>query len=220
MKKLNVLQVFMLVFCVAVFSVSCSKDDEGIEIYDETSTELYNRNLNVLKNTKTLTSLIIKQKKYNNDNYIKLTEDFNYYLNKENFKYSLKAKKDNRNYQEKNLTIDVTELNQDYISEKTKYYFLKLNEFYNNKNYDKLLLLLDEYKYDISQNSDESLNILVTPFGTIETYKNSIENFAQNKTSDCGDEVIDGAIGGAISGAFVGAISGGLYGSFLGPLGT
>ena len=45
MKKLNVLQVFMLVFCVAVFSVSCSKDDEGIEIYDETSTELYNRNL-------------------------------------------------------------------------------------------------------------------------------------------------------------------------------
>jgi hypothetical protein len=216
--KLNILQIFMLLFCVSTFTLSCTQRSNEIENSSLSTTkpfEFYANNANSLKKhtielfkkadkphlktMKEIDSFLfsnIANSQYGSIEYL----DINFYKN---------IKSINR-YSDVEITIEDTGL-----SEKTINYFNQLVSMNETKDFSGMINLLNQYK--VEYNSDPHLESLAGVFSMIDVYQDDLSNrFANKNCEGDGAQLAGAAIGGAILGARVGFI----FGSFLGPAGS
>ena len=219
MKKLQSIAVLFMLFIGALAFTSCNENLEGNVNYDFNSFNHY------LKNIKVISSKEFKD----------------VFKNKDEFNFSYKSESDLDEYiinkvQEKGLNISYLELdfykkmtsinyrgeksiNDTNLSDKTKFYFNELDKLSRNKDYKKMISLLEEYKKDY--NSDNDLQSLSSVFSVIEINKEKLLSYGEDnsKLYSCeGDagELVDAALTATVSGAITGAF----FGSWLGPAGT
>ncbi len=217
--KLDILQVFILLFCTSTFITSCRQESNEIEdsplsatksfesyISDTNSLKNYtvdlfnNADKSDLKTAKEIENYLfsnIKNSQYGSIEYL----NTNFYQNINNTQ--------NKSSDEE-ITIEGTGL-----SEKTVNYFNQLISLNENQDYSGMVTLLNQYKSEYD--SDPHLESLAGVFSTIEVYQDDLLNKIANKSCE-GDvgSLAEAAVAGAISGARFGWF----VGSFFGPAGT
>jgi len=113
--------------------------------------------------------------------------------------------------------IDISDVDKLDMSKIEKEYLIELYKAASTEDSEKTLMLLDDFKNDLSSNSE--LNNLNLIFAFIETNQGNLlahKNSLVNKASDCGKAAEVGGILGGVFGMIKGCIVGGVTGSVLG----
>jgi len=219
--KFNLLAL-LAVFVVSSVFMSCSNDDELIGNSKDSNKEIQNKL--ILKksyNSYLNEALIYKDLAYGAIETSKaapsqIEDNALLAFKSVNLNFDIESYKDvSANYSTNDKTSKgIYSLG---LSKKAVGYFNQLIILENNKDYEGMVLLLNQYKLDY--NTDSTLESLAGVFATIEVYKDELVNPSLIFNKGCSPS--GAAVGGAaISGAISGAIWGGMLGSWLGPAGT
>jgi len=222
------MQKFILIFCICVSILSCSKEESlseetqfsGVKDFkiDNSSARVgnysYDDFLNdayILKSLTTDAILNSDGMNFENDeavnNYVIDYFEKNNTISYINFDNFNNSNTNNFDFEEYGFSENVTN------------YFNSIINLNRTEDYEGMIQLLDEYKNDLKNDND--LYALSGIFATIEAYTPELlgQTSSTLRIGDCppsGQQIATGAINGAVGGA----ISGATWGSFLGPAGS
>lgn len=218
----------IILFIISLFLANCEKNDtiinpktESVINYNDYLANLQTTNVLVKKNVTDIYSKKGKLKKgknqFSNSEYNSIIKSGFQSMEANNNELTnmvLKSPDEFKNSFKKFKIEDLSSATIDQINlpKKAILYFKKLYFLSKNKDFDGMVLLLNEFK---KEKDNPDLLSLIGVFSVIELNNNKL---LQARRANCGSAKTV-AVAASV-GAFAGAMTGAFYGSFLGPAGT